>query len=184
MYATSFPGAIFEQIQTVPPKCLQGASVTADVFAGNPYGVFAVAWQFSGSACNADCSVLGVPTQVGSDPRSTLMFGGLAIRVGNTLVEIFDPSIHGYHNENARLERGIVKARKPEQYSNRKEFICLNCGSSSFFLTGVFYYQQGAIDVFRLEPDLPLSDMFTSFNLLGECAACRTRWTIAEFDGL
>jgi hypothetical protein len=175
---------IQRQIQTIPPTCLEGSFPKAET--GNlPVGEVVVAtWKISGSSGNPYCSVAGVPTLIDSRPPSTLLFGNLAIKVSVALIEIFDPSVHGYRNENARIEDGWQKTSSPEQHLARKEYTRPNCGSLTFSLTAVFDYQQGAIDVFLSEPNLPTSDMFNSFNLYGVCALCGTLSAIAEYDGL
>jgi hypothetical protein len=141
-------------------------------------------WSLSGPSGNLCYSVLGVPTLINSDPASTLLFGPLAVQDNKGLIEIFDPSVHGYHNENAKLEECLGDEIRDEDTGLRKHYTCPSCGSLLFSLTAVFYYQQGAIEVFMAEPDLPMSDMFNSFNLYGVCVSCQQEATIAEFDGL
>src|SRR6516162_6701650 len=93
-----------QRLQTIPPKCLLHTSPTV-VRGIPPTGDMVVAgWSLSGPSGNLCYSVLGVPTLINSDPASTLLFGPLAVQDNKGLIEIFDPSVHGYHNENAKLE--------------------------------------------------------------------------------
>jgi hypothetical protein len=143
------------------------------------------AWTITlGPNSSGYCSVIGTPTPVNGNPPSVLLFGNLAVKGSGRLIEIFDPTVHGYHNEVGRMEDGVQDIINHEISDDRKMYSCPSCASTVFLLIAFFYYQEGVIEVFLEEPELPISDMFNSFNLYGTCATCHRESTIAEFDGL
>jgi hypothetical protein len=176
---------IQQRLQATPPRCLHEIYPEAVPGVQPEGGMIIVAWAINlGPTSGGHCSVVGTPTRVEGHPPSILLFGNLAVEANEKLIEIFDPTIHGYQNEVSRLEDGAQDNVTREIFDDRKEYSCPRCASTVFSLTAVFYYQEGAIEVFLREPELPISDMFNSFNLYGVCIACHKASTIAEFDGL
>jgi hypothetical protein len=174
-----------QQLRTTPPRCFYDICPEPLPGVQQEGGIVLTAWKITlGDSSGRHCSVVGIPTLVRSNPPSILLFGNLAVKYSGKLIEIFNPVVHGYHNEISRMEGELHDVCNSEAPDERKEYTCPNCASPLFSLTAFFYYQDGAIEVFLEEPDYPISDMFNSFNLYGVCVNCHEESTIAEFDGL
>lgn len=174
-----------QRLRTIAPKCLHATCSEPEQDIRSEDGMVITAWRITvGANSSTSCSVVGNPTLINSEPPSLLLFGNLGIKGNGVLVELFDPIRHGYHNEIARLEGEAEDTMQHELADDRKEYTCPICSSAGFLVTAFFYYQEGAIEVFLEESNLPISDMFNAFYLSGVCVNCHTESRIAEFDGL
>jgi hypothetical protein len=88
----------------------------------------------------------------------------------NTITEILDTDIHGYHAESAKIEGGIGSA-KYRGVGQRTLHICPKCFSTNFknIIVGFVYWD---FDVMIDEPDLPIQEFFNVFLFYVTCQSC------------
>jgi len=175
--------AIRKHLGTVAPNCIDKTCPQNVSCEEQASGTIVASWQISVKSDPKYCSAIGHLTKLSSG--MFLLFDPVAIK-GDTknAVEIFDSTVHGYHRVLLLLEGNSAPFHDESDFLDRVPYTCGHCGSTSFLLRACYSYPRGGLEIFLEDPNLPISDLFSAFNLFGVCQCCFVEETIAEFDGL
>ncbi|MCZ2342009.1 MAG: hypothetical protein LC104_09465 [Bacteroidales bacterium] len=178
-----------KRIRTLPPRCIGTAwpspASIPDSALRESDDIPVACWSVRAHATNDHSSVLGKPYAVASVLNGTVLLGAIAISSGTEILEIFDPSVHGFNNEIDVIDCGMKKASMPpNDLNDRLPFHCDRCQGVVFTVKIMTYFQPGTVVILLTHDDLPTSDMFNAFNVFGTCLACGMNNIIAEADGL
>lgn len=175
---------IVRRLQSEPPSCVRGLRASPSAFPVDRSRIktACVEWEIAvKSVWRLACPcgegrgrVLGHPL-LDPDPdddRPTFL-GPLAFECPacESVAEILDTDVHGYHAELARIEPGAGSV-KPRGEGPRRPFPCPVCGADRFIVTVGFIYWPGSFDLFFDSPDLPIREFFLEFLCHGECVSC------------
>jgi hypothetical protein len=181
--------ALSKRLREVPPRCISLAQTSPAHYSSDTAvdenDLFATCWAIGVYSSHDHCAVLGKSRNITSSPPTTVLQGAIGLLSGDKLIEIFDPSVHGYNNEIDAIDCGIEKLPIPAAVlASRHSFYCDKCRRTNFLVNVSTYFQPGTLDILMSDESLPASDMFNSFNITGICQYCMFINIISEADGL
>jgi hypothetical protein len=174
---------IAEKIRANPPSCVAGFNLLTEL---------PVAWDDSFKLVfSLECKCGSHIGKVLGYPLSDYNFSydgdefvtPIAFHCGqcNTVTEILDTAIHGYHAELAKVEGGVGSA-KIRGNGVRSEYVCPNCENKTFKVTVSFIYWD--FDIMYDEPDWAGQEFFNVFLIYGHCQNCDHVSPIADLGKL
>ena len=166
---------IADHIRSTPPACVNGfLLITAQL--PEPWDdSFTTVYRLACKCGNGSATILGhllrdYNSDCDENDDDLITPLGFQCSQCNTVTEIIDTDIHGYHAEVAKIEGGIGSA-KYRGDGPRTAYKCPACSKTTFNdVTVVFVYWD--FEIMVDEPELPGQEFFNEFLFYVSCKDC------------